>query len=37
MPVESHLFVKSSIVALVLAFAGGAFLALCEAPTRRRA
>ena len=31
MPVESRLFVKSSIVALVLTFAGGAFLALREA------
>ncbi len=31
MPIESRLFVKSSIVALVLTFAGGAFLALCEA------
>jgi hypothetical protein len=30
MPIESRLFVKTSIVALVLAFAGGAFLALCE-------
>jgi nitric oxide reductase large subunit len=30
MPIESRLFVKTSIVALVLAFAGGALLALSE-------